>query len=63
MSIYIYISIDIYICVCVCVCVCVYAVSVYAVGAQKACTGSVGLPSPHKQPKDTCPRLIWPLLS
>ena len=46
-NIYIYI----YVCVCVCVCVCVYAVSVYAVGAQKACTSSVGLPSPHKQPK------------
>ena len=30
-------------------------------GRQKACTSSVGLPSPHKQPKETCPRLIWPL--
>ena len=32
----------------------------YPSGAQKACTSSVGLPSPHKQPKETCPRLIWP---
>ena len=27
---------------------------------QKVCTSSVGLPSPHQQPKETCPRLIWP---
>ena len=32
----------------------------YPSGAPKACTSSVGLPSPHKQPKETCPRLIWP---
>ena len=30
-------------------------------GAQKVCTSSVGLPRPHQQPKETCPRLIWPL--
>ena len=30
-------------------------------GAQKACTSSVGLPSPHKKPKETCPRLIFGL--
>ena len=34
--------------------------TVHPSGAQKVCTNSVGLPSPHKQPKETCPRLIWP---
>ena len=30
-------------------------------GRQNVCTSSVGLPRPHQQPKETCPRLIWPL--